>query len=403
MDSSSSLSNAARSVRSHPSSRRFELAPGARPAGLYLDEESSVLAIMEQGTGRISILDANDGRLLNSLPIHTTPLDIELREKTIGGELLPGEPKEAYFWSNGPAGILKRFVLDSVKASSGKALTGDIVRTDGQAFIGSSLLRDWLYDRATGRIALTARDDPLLYVIDRELRDSRVMPLEAPGANLAALPGGKMLVMIDSPEEPVVLMDLAANRFLGSVSPWSELKSFPNPPQKGPFFNSAPIVVSPDGRSAYIGSHHTDEANRSSPIVSLRMPEMILDSILSDERLVTPTRLAIHPDGLELYASGDDATLAVDTKSMEVTGELGPGRMTALVLSPSGSSAVGVDLGNTTAYLFDALSEQTLTATLTPDVDATELPSVSALISEVLGVAYVIDRFGDSVLVMPLL
>jgi hypothetical protein len=385
------LRDVARRVLPHAGAHRFTLAPGAHPAGLYLDEGRGLLAVAELGTRRISILDARAGQVLNRIPL-TATVDIALREQTIGGAFLSGYSGVAYFWSGGATGRLRRLVVSP---------TGE-AQVESQVSVGGELLRDWLFDPVSGRVALTIRDDPHLYLADGELRIVRVLPLGAPGGSMAVLRGAKAMVLLDSPEEPAFLVDLAAGRVLTSAAPWSELRGFPSPPVREPFFTAAPFVVAPDGSFAYVGSHRTDAANRASPLVALRLPQMILESLLADERLATPSRLAIHPTGLELYVSGDVATLVVDPQRMEIIGELGPGRLTALEVSPSGHVAVAVDLGITTVFLFDGTANRTLTAPLTPDPDPSELLSVPAIISEVLGVAYVADRFGDAVLVLPL-
>lgn len=387
-----SLRNVARRVVPHPGTHRFTLAPRAHPAGLYLDEGHGLLAVAELGTRRISLLDARDGQVLDRIPL-TATVDIALREQTIGGAFLSGYSRVAYFWSGGAAGHLRRLVVSLTRKA----------QLESQVFVGGELLRDWLFDPVSGRVALTIRGDPHLYLADGELRIVRVLPLGAAGGSMAVLPGARALVLLDSPDERAFLIDLTAGRVLTSAAPWSELRGFPSPPVRKPFFTAAPLVVTLDGSFAYVGSHRTDAANRASPFVVLRLPQLKMEALLVDERLATPSRLAIHPSGLELYVSGDVATLVVDPQHMEVVGELGPGRLTALVVSPSGRAAAAVDLGNTTAFLFDGAAERTLTAPLTPDIDPSELLSVPILISEAMGAAYVADRFGDAVLVLPLI
>ena len=62
---------------------------------------------------------------------------------------------------------------------------------------------------------------------------------------------------------------------------------------------------------------------------------------------------------------------------------------------------VGVDIENTTAFLFDAQAGETLTAPLRADTDPTELAGATVAVSDTLGAAFVADRFGDAVLVLP--
>ncbi len=387
-----SLRDAAHRILPHPSARRFALSPGAHPAGLYLDEELGVLAVAELGTRRISILDARNGQILNRIPL-AVAVDIDMREQTIGGSFISGSSGVAYFWSGGAAGRLHRLIVDSLEEP----------RLEGQAFVGGELLKDWLFDSVSNRVVITARGDSHLYLADGELQTVKVLPLGGPGGNMAALPGARALVLSDTPEERAFLIDVAAGWILTSAAPWSELRAFPRPPPQAPFFTSAPVVVDPNGDFAYVGSHRTDAANRASPLVALRLPQLILEDVLVDERLATPTRIAIHPTGLELYISGDAATLVVDPKNMEVIDELGPGRLTAFMVSSSGSVAVAVDLGNTTGFLFDGTNKRTLTVPLTPDPEPSELLTVPALISETLNAAYIADRFGDAVVMLPLI
>jgi len=165
--------------------------------------------------------------------------------------------------------------------------------------------------------------------------------------------------------------------------------------------NVAPLAVDAANGVAYVGSLRTDAANRQSPLLLLDLARLEVRDVLVDDRLATPTRLALHPSGLELYVSGETTTSAVDTRRLEPVADLAPGRLATLSLSVSGRAGVGVDIENTTAFLFDAQAGETLTAPLRSDTDPTELAGVAVAVSDTLGGAFIVDRFGDAVLVLP--
>jgi hypothetical protein len=383
------LHDVARRMLPHPAVRHFPLSAGAHPAGLFLDEERGVLVVVELGTRRLVLLDAREGQELDRIPL-TAAVDPDLRERSIGGALLPGRPGQAYLWTMVTAGELRR--LD---------LTTTASELQGHAFAGPGLLVDWLFDPASG-VTLAARGDPFLYVMDADLRTSHVVPLAAPADRVVALPGARTLVLLRDDAETVCVVDTDARQAVRCAAPWSRLAAFTTPPPRGPHLSSASLAVTSDGRRGYLGCHRTDEAGWDSPIVAITLPQLDLDTLTVDGRLTRPTRLALHPSGEELYVSGQSDTLILDARTLEVTDPLGPGRLITFTLSPSGDRAVGVDFGHETAYLFDGPAQATFTAPLRPDVDPSELLDVPVVISEALGNAYVADRFADAVVVLPL-
>jgi hypothetical protein len=279
--------------------------------------------------------------------------------------------------------------------------TAGVLTIQGDAFPGAALLRDWLWDPPSGRVLLSMRNDPNLYLADAELRTVTVLPLPAPGGSVGLLPGARALVLLDQPDEGLALVDLAGGRILTIESPWSALRGFPQPPAQPPILNVAPLAIDAEGGVAYVGSLRTDAANRQSPLLVLDLARLEIQDVMVDDRLATPTRLALHPSGRELYVSGEAVTSAVDTRRLETIADLAPGRLTALSVSDSGRAGIGVNIENTTAFLFDAQAAQTLTATLRPDADPTELAGVAVAVSDTLGAAFVADRFGDAVLALP--
>ncbi|MER7929724.1 hypothetical protein ABTY96_42455 [Streptomyces sp. NPDC096057] len=384
------LRGRSRPVTPHPDVRRLPLAPGAHPAGLCLDEDSGLLTVAEMGTRRLSRWDARQRQDLGHAPL-TAVVSPDLREQSVGGGLLPGAPGSAYLWTYAASGTVHR--LDTAGPATAP-LTGG-------APAGAGLLRDWLFAGPAGVVA-AVRGEPHLIVAAADLGTVRRLPLPAPAGALSALPDGQVLALLDDPEERACVVDPVTSRVVTDGAPWAALSAFPLPPARGPFLSSAPVAVSPDGNHAYVGCHRTDAAARTSPLVSLNLRTMEIDALLADERLATPSRLAVHPSGTELYVSGELSTLVVDTARFEVAGELAPGRLIELTVSASGDTAVGVDLGHSTVFVFSGPLGRTLTAPLTPDRNPTELLYVPVVISERFDTVYVADRFGGEVLSLSL-
>jgi hypothetical protein len=386
------LSRASMRSRPHPAVRRIKLAPGAHPGGIYLDESNGLLLIAELGTRRLSVVDVHTGEVISYRPLAAT-VDPDLREQTIGGALLPGESGAAYFWSMGASCNVRLIRL----VGNGNLELGS------SAFVGSALLRDWAFDRTNGNLVLSVRDEAHCYVVDQTVNRATVIPLSQPGGHLAVLPEARALVLLTGPDEGLAIVNVASGRLLWQSSPWGSLRGFPRPPAGPPILNTAPVAVTTTGQIAYIGSLRTDEADRRSPLLVIDLVHMELIDLLVDERLATPSSVVLHPSGLEIYVSGELVTAAIDARRLEVVAELGPGRAAGLTVSPSGRAGVAVNVENSTAFLFDGLRGETLTAALRPDPIPTELAGVAVTVSDALGSAYVADRFGDGVLVMPFL